>query len=332
MGQGQTIRHHGRRYEVIDRLRLGRKDYLLLERLQGGRRAGYLAYDQYASPEGELRVIRTLDRSPEAEQHVAVLKRATQSNSNVPPILEYYPDGDRLYLVLPWIEGRDLQSYLDEVKSGRSRRPSAVEAFKRVRGLAHGLCQFHHRQNLVHGDLKPANLILAGERRALVMIDFGSSWTAERTAARLEGDGVSELYAAPERQAEEPLVDFRSDQFSVSVILYELLTLQLPYGGLGGRAGRPEYRDAAADKYVPPSRLNREGRRLPGWFWKRLNRIVATGLALDPANRYPNRRAWLDELDDLNAETRRLSRLSLPNRLIVGFLDKLVGLWPFAAR
>ena len=120
-----------------------------------------MAFDPYAGPDGDLRSILILPRSPAAEQHARVLKRVSANNINLPTILEYRMRNGELQVVLTWVRGMDLQRYLEEVHSGCRRRPSATEAFRLVRGLAHGLGQLHRRHAIIHGDIKPANLILA---------------------------------------------------------------------------------------------------------------------------------------------------------------------------
>lgn len=73
-----------------------------------------------------------------------------------------------------------------------------------------------------------------------MLVDFGSAWPIERTARRELGDGFHASYAAPELQGATGVIDGRADQFSASVVLYEMLTGQLPYQW-GGKAGRPEF-------------------------------------------------------------------------------------------
>src|SRR5207247_711917 len=94
--------------------------------------------------------------------------------------------------------------------------PSAHEGFRILRGLAHCVSQLHNHTNCVHGDVKPENIILARHPERAVLIDFGSAWTAERTARRVAGDGHTEPYAAPEQHRGDVAVDFRADQFAVS--------------------------------------------------------------------------------------------------------------------
>jgi serine/threonine-protein kinase len=161
----------------------------------------------------------------------------------------------------------------------------------------------------VHGDIKPANLIVARNPSRLVMIDFGSAWSVERTVRREEGDGLSKIYAAQELQSRGQ-ADFRSDQFSASVILYELLTLRCPYDQLGGQAGRPEYARQMTDKLVLPSRLSPDRNRLPKVVWTGIDRVTTAGLSFDPDDRYRTPGAWLDDLNHIHATMQPQAQLT----------------------
>src|SRR5690606_24998599 len=151
----------------------------------------------------------------------------------------------------------------------------------------------HHKLQIGHGDIQPSNIVVTNHVSRLMLVDFGSAWTTQQAAFRDEGDGYHRAYAAPELQTIGGVVGFAADQFSTSVILYELLTMQLPYGGLGGKAGRPEFIDQTAGALIPPSRLSLACGQLPRSLARLLDRVVLRGLALNPEDRYPDRHAWL---------------------------------------
>ena len=323
MAVGDTIRFRGRVDRVIDEFTLGRKKFQILERLGSGTRERYRAFDRLAGPHGDYRAIHVLRRSPETEQQLAVLQRlADFRNGNVPFLVEYHVRGDRVFLVLAWTWGRSLADEWERVLGGRDAMFSAFHACRLIRGLAHGLCQLHHRWNVNHGDIKPANLILSPGGRQLTTIDFGSAWLVERAVERTAGDGASGVYAAPEILQQGTAADFRSDQFSVSVVWYEMLTGQIPYDAAGGKAGLAELRQAFAGKLTLPSGIAPQAGQAPPAAWRLIDEAIRRGLALERDGRYPSRRAWLDALDEIHATFRLRRGLFGWNRFVADWLAK----------
>ena len=171
-----TIRVAGREWPILDRITIGRRMYLVLEKLGHADRQRYLVFDPHAGPGGDLRGLLMAPATRAAKQHLRILKRLSTGNTNLPLVLDYHSVNDQLMVVTTWVRGPDLETYLDQVRAGGKPRPSANEAFRLFRGLAHGLSQLHRRHGIVHGDIKPANLILASGPVRLVMIDYGSAW------------------------------------------------------------------------------------------------------------------------------------------------------------
>lgn len=294
---------HGKQYESSGTVKLGGRTYELLGGALSHRRMKYRIFDRHAGPKGGLRALHVLPRGRSGHEYVRAVRRLSVGNMNLPKLLEYHADRERLYLVLDWVHGHSLAHYLRRITTERRRQTSVSEAFKLFRGLAHGLRNMHHKLNFVHGDIRPSNLILCRDPSRLVLIDFGSGWRIETTRKRLVGDGISEFYCSPEQLQQREFIDFRSDQFSATVVLYELLTQELPYGGLVGKAGWTEYHEASmSDSFVPPSR-NRMGRGSPPRrIWDGIDRIVRKGLSLNPAGRYANAKNWLRDIDAVHWE------------------------------
>jgi eukaryotic-like serine/threonine-protein kinase len=140
------------------------------------------------------------------------------------------------YLVMEYIEGKTLQQILDE-HAQRKVRPGAAEVARWGRAIAlaaHSL----HRQNAVHLDLKPANVILRDDG-SCVLLDFGLSWHAhypDLLAAEMRPAVGSPAWMAPE-QVVGVRGDPRSDVFAIGVMLYELTTGYLPFGSPATRGG-----------------------------------------------------------------------------------------------
>jgi serine/threonine-protein kinase len=265
-------------------------------------RQRYLAYDPCGAP-GLPVVVVVLPRSPAAKQHIEILKRLSRRSDSLPSILDYQVRRDETIVVLAWVCGPTLGHYCQEMLAGRKPRISAVLAFRRARGLAHGLRSLHTANQIIHGDIKPDNIVLSTDSGRWSLIDYGSAWQVQDTRHRISGDGVSPSYSAPELQDRAGHVDWRADQFSLSVILYELLTLKIPYGGLGGKAGRSELSATKIPGLIPPSELKSD--KLPTIVWQGIDRIVTRGLSLHRELRYPTPEAWLDDLDCVDLDIRR---------------------------
>lgn len=309
------------RYEVIDRIVLGRKNFLVTRRLSTESRRRDLVFDPVAGPHGALRVLQLLPCCDETWQRVGVLQRLGQENPELPQILEYHRLGDEIAIVQPWIEGEDLRWWVRKMSDSHRQRLGTPEAIRLCRGLAHAVSHLHRRCNVVHADIKPANIILSSTSRRMTLIDFGSAWGIEHTARRYQGDGKSDQYAAPEIIADSKSVDFRADYFSLAAVCYELLTLQVPYDGLGGRAGSAQYRSESDSLYVPPSSISREASRLDLSIWQGIDTLLGRALQLEPQNRFTGGPEWLAAWDSLNDLIQRPQQQSPLDRLFLRVVD-----------
>jgi serine/threonine protein kinase len=315
----KTVTVRGHTFPVIGELGLGRKRFLVLE--QFGARGRIKVFDPTAGMHGDCRVVHFLPRSPKNQQHVEVLRRLADKNFHFPRIVECHRQGNELAVVTAWIWGTSLADYLAEVRDKRRRRPSSRESVRLVTGLAHALGHLHVKTSVVHGDVKPANIVVDKDPTRLVLIDFGSAWPAERSKQKAAGDGISVPYAAPEQIVPDAAPDFRADYFSLSLVLYELLTLEIPYDGVGGQAGHPDNRAAFEKTYRPPSTLLGDRRRLPAGCRHALDQLLAKGLALDANARFPDRNEWLRSFDEVLYQFREGSRLGFFGRSLVNLLD-----------
>lgn len=319
-----TVRLFGREYPVIERLRIHGRIYLLLERVSIGHRERYLGFDPARGPRGGAVCVTMLPRSEAStRQHIKVLQRNSESNAALPDIYDFDVQNDKVVFVTRWIRGVTLSRFLADISERRQKRISSILAFQRIHGLAHGISRWHQRGQWNHGDIKPENIIVSTDPGRFILIDFGSAWVDQSAAFRELGDGVSPFYAAPEQLTPGRPVNFRVDHFSLTAVLYQLLTLQLPFEGLGGRAGVGMKSEADSPKPVPPSELAEDRDKIPRVVWKGIDRVVARGLALDPDHRYPTPQAWLDDLDEVALDIKRPPSES--NRLITGVLDWLTG-------
>jgi len=317
----EDIRCRGRRYPVIDAVAGGGRTYFVVESL--GRGTARKVFDPKAGIGGDFRVLHMLPRSPATHQRLETLRRSAEKNLNLPKILECHLARNRIDVLTAWVWGIPLDRYLADVRANKQPRPSSREIVRLLRGLFHGVGHFHHDAHSVHGDIKPANVVLEPKPTKFTLIDFGSAWPVERTARRDSGDGISAPYAAPEQFSENASVDFRADYFSLGVLGYELLTLEIPFDGIGGRSGSPQWRDTFAGKYRPPSEMISDRARIPRTAVTTLDRFFARCLALDPNGRFANRIECLSAVDGLLQEFRGGSRIGSVGRIFLTWLDRI---------
>ncbi len=135
-------------------------------------------------------------------------------------------DRSRLYMVIEWVDGRLLRSILNEEKK------LPVE---RAEQLTLKLCDaldYMHKHGIVHRDLKPEN-VMVDEHDNIKLIDFGIAMKEDArrlTQVNLTASLGTPDYISPE-QVKGGRGDQRSDIYSLGVILYEMLTGQVPFSG-----------------------------------------------------------------------------------------------------
>lgn len=298
----RTVNVRGRCRAYEQRRTIRRRDYFLLERIGSPFRERFLAFDPLSGPGGDFFLVQRLPVSQATEQQLRVFRRL--KDDSFPRVVEWQQRDNHIDVALSWTDGISLAEYLNNIRAGRRPPVAAGQAVRLFHGLAHAVCKLHHRLQIAHGDIQPTNVIVTGNPSRLHLIDFGSAWTSDRTTQRSDGDGHRRCYTAPELQAGSTPVGFAADQFSVTMLLYEVLTLQLPYAGLGGKAGRPEFVAKAKDSLRPPSDISANCKQLPRSLRQRVDNIVLKGLALNPDERYPDRHAWLNDLYDVSARFR----------------------------
>jgi serine/threonine protein kinase len=207
------------------------------------------------------------------------------------------------YLVMEFLEGQPLDRILEK---GSIPYPKACAWAAEV-ACALGVA---HRKGVIHGDVKPANMLITDDGRVKLM-DFGMARLASRDSSATPLLGTP-AYWCPEQIVGKPQ-DARSDLFSLGVVLYEMVTGKRPFDAdsLQAICGR-----VLSSTPLPPSHANPS---VPSAF----DAIVARCLAKDPAGRYAPAEALAEELLPLAC---RRATDSLPQTNGNGFRDRAARL------
>ena len=164
------------------------------------------------------RILRVFSRKPAAAQ---------LNHPNIVQTFDIGKDGDMNYIVMEYVEGRDLQNLVQD--SGPVEFEAAANY---LRQAAEGL-GYAHQKGLIHRDIKPANLLL-DNRGVVKLLDLGlarfvDQKTPSLTIAHDENVLGTADYLAPEQAKDSHSVDSRADIYSLGCTLYFLLTGHPPF-------------------------------------------------------------------------------------------------------
>ena len=208
-----------------------------------------------------------------------------------------------LYVVTEFIEGQTLTQWMID-----HPKPDLEQVRGIVEQIAKGLRAFH-RKEILHQDLRPENVMIDRTGTAKI-IDFGSVRVAGVVEGRpqaSDGDILGTMqYTAPEYFLGEQ-GSSQSDQFSLGVIAYQMLTGKLPYGAGIARAGTKSQMNKLA--YAPASGVDSD---VPAW----LDGAVRRAVHLDPNKRYDSLSEFLHDLRNPNPAYLRPTPLIERNPLL----------------
>ena len=203
------------RYEIIEALGIG------------GMGEVYRVEDKKVGQEIALKLIK-----PEIAADLKNIERFRHemkfarmiSHRNVCRMFDLGEDKGTYFITMEYVAGEDLKSFIR-----RAAPLSPARALAIVRQTAEGLAEAH-RLGVIHRDLKPGNVMIDREGNVRIM-DFGIA----RSLAAREITGVGTVIGTPEYMSPEQVegkdADHRSDLYSLGIIMFEMLTGQVPFGG-----------------------------------------------------------------------------------------------------
>jgi eukaryotic-like serine/threonine-protein kinase len=239
----------------------------------GGMATVYRARDLMLERTVAIKILRKdFSSDPEFRERFRQEARAAAnlSHPNIVTVHDFGLDAGQLFIVMEYVPGTDLKTILQ-----RRGRLSLDDAISLMVQACAGV-GYAHRAGLVHCDVKPQNMLVTPDKR-LKVVDFGIA----RALASIQPDEQSEIvwgspqYFSPE-QASGGAPSPASDVYSLGVVLFEMLTGQLPFV-----ANSPEELARLHREAPPPS-----PRRLNPAIPPALEQILLKVLSKEPSSRY----------------------------------------------
>jgi len=180
------------------------------------------------------------------------------------------------YYIMSFIEGSSLKEFT-------AKKPLSVDMGVELAGFLLKMSQFLSKLDLVHGDIKPENIIITRRKEKVVfkMVDFGSITEAYSDVTR----AGTPSYLAPERFTQAPITE-QTEVYAVGVTLYEALTGKFPFGEI------EPFQNPSFDKN--PKHPTKYNAKIPDW----LESIILRSIETDTNKRYHNYSEMLYEINN----------------------------------
>lgn len=252
---------------------------------RGGFGAVYHAYDSQLKRDVALKMPLLRDGVNSAEFLQEARQLAQLTHPSIVMVFDVGVEDEACYIVSDYLDGDSLKDWVD------NRTPSWQETAKVVAALAEALA-FAHSRGVVHRDIKPSNVIMTERTGQLapVLVDFGlalSELSAGQEGRRRGDVTGTPYYMSPEQaRGEGHRIDGRTDIYSLGVILYRLLSGELPFVG----ASVTEVLTSVMNDEPRPPRQFVRG--IP----RELERVCLKAMARTLVDRYTTARDFADDL------------------------------------
>ena len=287
------IRHRRRYFDVRKALKLGGQTYYVVG--QYGRRGKSIEHVLRREAGGgyEDLVIHVMEDNAENWQRIQNLKRAKGKSLPFARVLNLVRKTGKIHVIVEYQPGDSLRKHLKSNKE--------ISPFKAVilhNQLVSQICNFMRSTGVIHGDVSPDNLIVARDVTRLAIIDLGSSFRYAQSKKRPAGDGDKPIYRAPEL-FNGAVPDHLSEQFSCSMVFYEMISRQIAYSGQGGSVAQmPESENVLP--LIPVSELNGNDQlNFPKHIWPAIISFLETTLSVDHQKRFQSMSEWQEAAKNL---------------------------------
>ena len=250
---------------------------------EGGMANVYLANDTILNRKVAIKVLRG-DLSGD-EKFIRRFQREALSVSNLshPNIVEVYDVGEEegnRYIVMEYVEGKTLKQLVQ--KRGALTIPEVIDIMKQLTdGLAHA-----HDAYIIHRDIKPQNILIL-DNGLLKITDFGIAVAMNATSLTQTNSVMGSVHYLPPELANGKGPTIKSDIYSVGILMYELLTGEVPFKG----DNAVEIALKHMKEKIPSVR------KINPVIPQSVENIILKATAKNPRNRYNDVREMYNDLD-----------------------------------
>ena len=205
---------------------------------------------------------------------------ARLQHPNILSVLDSGEAASQLWFTMPYVEGENVYERLQRVQQF-----APAEAL-RIAAAAASALAYAHEQGVVHRDIKPDNILLAGDE--VLVADFGVARAVSEVAEKLTATGMivgTPTYMSPEQASGDKAIDGRSDIFALGCVLYEMLAGEPPFKG-------PNPQATLMRRFMGPPRPLRPVVQIP----EHVEAAIVRAVAKDPAERYATAAEFADAL------------------------------------
>lgn len=263
---------------------------------EGGMANVYLAMDTILNRKVAVKVLRG-DLATD-EKFVRRFQREALSASslNHPNIVEMYDVGEddgNFYIVMEYVEGKNLKQLIK--RRTKLSLPEVIDIMKQLTdGIAHA-----HDSFIIHRDIKPQNMLIL-DNGLVKITDFGIAVALNSTQLTQTNSVMGSVHYLPPEQAAGKGATFKSDIYSLGILMYELVTGKLPF------RGENAVEIALKQMKEPIPSVREEDESIP----QSVENIILKACAKNPKNRYENAREMYYDLckclDEENANVEKL--------------------------
>lgn len=202
--------------------------YQIIERIGGGGMAlVYRAHDILLNRNVAVKILR--GQFVHDEEFIRRFRREAQSaaslsHPNVVSIYDVGQEDDTHYIVMEYVEGKNLNEIIKE------RAPLQVDEAVRIASQICDALEHAHQSDIIHRDIKPHN-ILIGRNGRVKVTDFGIARAVTSTTITQTGSVVGSVHYFSPEHAKGVAAGAKSDLYSLGIVLYQMLTGNLPFLG-----------------------------------------------------------------------------------------------------